>query len=114
MHFCSRASKAARLWRVIRFSAAIPSSLRAAGTAHLPPFTGGAVGYFGYDMVRTIEDIPNTGLDELGIDDAMLMFYKTVLAFDHLRHQIHIISNVIVDASQEPLDIQYQKAVEEI
>src|SRR5207244_8964314 len=80
----------------------------------LPPFTGGAVGYFGYDMVRTIEDIPNTGIDDLGIDDAVLMFFKTVLAFDHLRHQIHIISNVIADDSQESLKVQYQKAVEEI
>src|SRR2546427_5655534 len=81
---------------------------------NLPPFTGGAVGYFGYDMVRTTEEIPNTGRDELGIDDAVLMFYKTVLAFDHLRHQIHIISNVIADDSQESLKVQYQKAVEEI
>jgi len=81
---------------------------------NLPPFTGGAVGYFGYDMVRTIEDIPNTGTDDLGVDDAVLMFYKTVLAFDHLRHQIHIISNVIADDSQESLKVQYQKAVEDI
>jgi anthranilate synthase component I len=81
---------------------------------NLPPFTGGAVGYFGYDMVRTIEDIPNTGVDDLGVDDAVLMFYKTVLAFDHLRHQIHIISNVIVDESNESIDVQYKKAVEEI
>ena len=82
--------------------------------SNLPPFTGGAVGYFGYDMVRTIEDIPKTGVDDLGIDDAVLMFYKTVLAFDHLRHQIHIISNILVDESQESIDIQYRKAVEEI
>jgi anthranilate synthase component 1 len=81
---------------------------------NLPPFTGGAVGYFGYDMVRTIEEIPNTGVDDLGVDDAVLMFYKTILAFDHLRHQIHIISNVIVEESQEPIETQYQKAVEEI
>src|SRR6266481_394570 len=81
---------------------------------NLPPFTGGAVGYFGYDMVRTTEEIPNTGRDELGIDDAVLMFYKTVLAFDHLRHQIHIISNVIVDETKEPIEVQYSKAVEEI
>jgi len=67
---------------------------------NLPPFTGGAVGYF--------------GVDDLGVDDAVLMFYKTVLAFDHLRHQIHIISNVIVDESNEPVEDQYQKAVEEI
>ncbi|HET9217858.1 MAG TPA: anthranilate synthase component I [Terriglobia bacterium] len=80
----------------------------------LPPFTGGAVGYFGYDMVRVIENIPDTGRDDLGIDDAVLMFYKTVLAFDHLRHQIHIISNLLVDESAEPLESQYAKAEEEI
>src|SRR3989449_5789243 len=81
---------------------------------NLPPFTGGAVGYFGYDMVRTVEDIPNRGTDDLGVDDAVLMFYKTVLAFDHLRHQIHIISNVIADDSQESLEVQYRKAVDDI
>ena len=81
---------------------------------NLPPFTGGAVGYFGYDMVRTIEDIPSTSVDDLGADDAVLMFYKTILAFDHLRHQIHIISNILVGESQESIDVQYQKAVDEI
>src|SRR5437764_7058684 len=81
---------------------------------NLPPFTGGAVGYFGYDMVRTIEDIPQHGFKQLGVDDAVLMFYKTVLAFDHLRHQIHIISNIIVDDSHETIDIQYLNAVREI
>src|SRR6516225_10555775 len=81
---------------------------------NLPPFTGGAVGYFGYDMVRTIEDIPKRAVDDLGVDDAVLMFYKTVLAFDRLRHQIHIISNLIVEDSREPIEIQYRKASEEI
>jgi anthranilate synthase component 1 len=81
---------------------------------NLPPFTGGAVGYFGYDMVRTIEDIPKTAVDDLGVDDAVLMFYKTVLAFDRLRHQIHIISNVIVEDSREPIEVQYEKAVQKI
>src|SRR5688572_25180268 len=77
---------------------------------NLPPFTGGAVGYFGYDMVRIIEEIPGTGKDDLGVDDAVLMFYKTVLAFDHLRHQIHIISNVIADDSEESIELEYAKA----
>src|SRR6478752_2242779 len=80
----------------------------------LPPFTGGAVGYFGYDMVRTIEEIPKSGIDDLGVDDAVLMFYKTVLAFDHLRHQIHIISNILVEDSHDPVEVQYEKAVAEI
>ena len=82
---------------------------------NLPPFTGGAVGYFGYDMVRMIEDIPDTGRDDLGVDDAVLMFYKTILAFDHLRHQIHIISNLLVDESAgADRDRSTRKAVEEI
>src|SRR5437867_12634411 len=81
---------------------------------NLPPFTGGAVGYFGYDMVRTIENIPETGADDIGVDDAVMMFYKTVLAFDHLRHQIHIISNLLVDESSDPLELQYRRATEEI
>jgi len=81
---------------------------------NLPPFTGGAVGYFGYDMVRTIEDIPNTGIDDLGIDDAVLMFFKTVLAFDHLRHQIHIITNIVLDESHTSIEEQYNAAVAEI
>jgi len=81
---------------------------------NLPPFTGGAVGYFGYDMVRTVEDIPDTTTDDLGVDDAVLMFYKTILAFDHLKHQIHIISNLLVDESDAPLEQQYREAVEEI
>jgi len=87
---------------------------KAVKVPNLPPFTGGAVGYFGYDMVRTIEDIPSTGIDDLGIDDAVLMFFKTVLAFDHLRHQIHIITNIILEESQASIEKQYDAAVQEI
>ncbi len=87
---------------------------RAVRLPALPPFTGGAVGYFGYDMVRTVEDIPQNGLDDLGVDDAVLMFYRTVLAFDHVRHQIHIITNLLVDETSEPIETQYQNAMAEI
>jgi anthranilate synthase component 1 len=80
----------------------------------LPPFTGGGVGFFGYDMVRLIEDIPSTGTDDLGVDDAALMFYKTILAFDHVRNQIHIISNLFVGETSEPIEVQYETAVMEI
>jgi anthranilate synthase component 1 len=65
-------------------------------------------------MVRTVEDIPDTTKDDLGVDDAVLMFYKTILAFDHLRHQIHIISNLLIDESKAPLEQQYREATEEI
>ena len=80
----------------------------------LPPFTGGAVGYFGYGMVRLIEDIPETTIDDLGIGDATMMFFRTILAFDHVRNQIHIISNVFLDYDGATTWDLYDSAVREI
>ena len=54
----------------------------------LPPFTAGAVGYFAYDAVRQIEQLPATAADELGVPDACLLFFDEVLAFDHLRKEM--------------------------
>jgi anthranilate synthase component 1 len=62
--------------------------------AGLPPFIGGAIGCFAYDMVRMIEKIPASGRDDLGLDDAVLMFYRGVVAFDHVRHRVWIIQNI--------------------
>ena len=80
----------------------------------LPPFSGGAVGYFGYDMVRLIEDVPDTCIDDLGMDDAVMMFFRTVLAFDHLRNQIHIVTNLFLEDDDEPIEDLYRKAEAEI
>ena len=101
IHFSSRAIANGQPADFMQNLRATMARFKSVKLPNLPPFTGGAVGYFGYDMVRTIEDIPQTGVDDLGVDDAVLMFYKTVLAFDHLRHQIHIISNILVDESHE-------------
>src|ERR1700729_1566300 len=49
----------------------------------LPPFTAGAVGFFAYDVVRRIEQLPELAADELHVPDAYLMFFDEVLAFDH-------------------------------
>jgi anthranilate synthase component 1 len=57
----------------------------------LPPFTAGAVGFFAYDVVRQIETLPATAKDELGVPDACLMFFDQVLAFDHVKKEIHLI-----------------------
>ncbi len=60
----------------------------------LPPFTAGAVGFFAYDVVRRIENLPSTAADELHVPDAFLMFFDEVLAFDHVKKAIHIIITV--------------------
>lgn len=80
----------------------------------LPPFVGGAVGYFSYDAVRWVEKIPQTGADDLKLDDAIMMFFSTILAFDHVRQQILIISNVFIDENSPQLEAKYQKARAEI
>ena len=80
----------------------------------LPPFVGGAVGYVSYDAVRWVETIPQTGEDDLKVDDAMMMFFSTILAFDHARQQILIISNAFIEESAPQLEAKYQKAVAEI
>ena len=57
----------------------------------LPPFTAGAVGFFAYDVVRQIERLPSLSADELYVPDAHLMFFDQVLAFDHVKKEIHLI-----------------------
>jgi anthranilate synthase component 1 len=66
----------------------------------LPPFTAGAVGFFAYDVVRQIERLPETALDELGVPDACLMFFDEVLAFDHVKKEIYLI--LTADLTREP------------
>jgi anthranilate synthase component 1 len=67
----------------------------------LPPFAGGAVGYFGYDAVHWFEHLPRAAEDDLGMDTAVVMFFSSLLAFDHLRHQIQIIVNVFTGDEEE-------------
>ena len=80
----------------------------------LPPFVCGAVGYFSYDAVRWFEKIPDSHEDAIGIDDAVMMFFSRLLAFDHVRHQIHVIANVFTDGTQEGLEAKYRKAIDDI
>jgi anthranilate synthase component 1 len=81
--------------------------------AGLPPFIGGAIGCFAYDMVRMIEKIPASGRDDLGLDDAVLMFYRGVVAFDHVQHRVWIVQNVFTE-DEGSLRGKYDEAVREI
>ena len=68
--------------------------VRAANSAPvpgLPPFAGGAVGYFGYDAVRYVEDIPDSNPDPLGLPDAFLMRTEQLLVFDNLSGTLQLI-----------------------
>jgi anthranilate synthase component 1 len=62
----------------------------------LPRFTGGAVGYLGYDIVRTIESLPAPPPDDRELPDALLMVADTLLVLDNLYNRATIIANVEV------------------
>jgi anthranilate synthase component 1 len=85
---------------------------RPAAIPGLPPFTAGAVGYFAYDVVRQLEKIGEHAKDDLHVPDAELMFFDRLLAFDHLRHQIHIVA--AADVSRESPQRAYDRAVKDI
>jgi anthranilate synthase component 1 len=85
---------------------------RPAHVPGLPPFTAGAVGYFAYDAVRRLENIGTHAKQDVAVPDCMLMFFDRLLAFDHLRHQIHIIANA--DVSSESPKRAYARALRDI
>ncbi len=66
-----------------------------------PPFTGGAVGYFGYDLVRTVEPLGEPNPDQLHLPDMALMLSDLLVTFDHLKHTVTILVNADLDAEPD-------------
>jgi anthranilate synthase component 1 len=78
----------------------------------LPPFAGGAVGFFGYDLVRTVEPLGEPNPDTVGLPDMALMITDVLVAFDHQRHEVTLIANAFVEDGG--VDEAYSRAVETI
>jgi anthranilate synthase component 1 len=86
------------------------------------PFTGGAVGFFGYDLVRTVEPLGNPwadGEDPLGLPDMALMLSDALVVFDHLKHTVTIVANADLQAASSPegepdLECAYERAARTI
>jgi len=67
----------------------------------LPPFSGGAVGFFAYDLVRTVEPLGEPNPDPVGVPDMALMLTDVLVVFDHLRHEVSILANVYAEDDVE-------------
>src|ERR671922_1067891 len=64
----------------------------------LPPFAGGAVGMFGYDLVRSAEPtVGQPNRDDTAVPELGLMITDVLLAFDHLRHEVTVLANVLCE-----------------
>jgi anthranilate synthase component I len=68
----------------------------------LPPFAGGAVGMFGYDLVRSAEpSVGEPNPDDIGMPELAVMVTDVLLAFDHLRHEVTVLANVVAEGDVE-------------
>jgi anthranilate synthase component I len=80
----------------------------------LPRFTGGAVGYFSYDTARWFETLPDRHPKSAVLPEMMFGLYRTILAFDHLKQEIVVISNIFHSGSALQLKQSYSQAVADI
>jgi anthranilate synthase component 1 len=78
----------------------------------LPRFTGGAVGFFSYDLVNYFEKLPRIKNNDLGLPDFQLMFMDTIVIFDHARHTLKIIANAYTGSGS--CEQAYKKALARI
>ncbi len=106
--------------RVVRWSLGDPGDPYALAAAEvgrfsqaplldLPPFAGGAVGIFGYDLVRGVEPLGPPNPDRLGIPDLALMLSDVLVVFDHLKHTVTVLANVY--AEEDEIERSYAQAL---
>ncbi|MCE9544082.1 MAG: chorismate-binding protein, partial [Planctomycetia bacterium] len=68
------------------------TAIRAATLPELPPFTSGAIGYAGYDVVRYTENLPNAPTDDRQLPDLCFGFYDHMLVFDQINKTIVVLA----------------------
>ncbi len=71
----------------------------------MPPFTGGLVGYFGYETVKWTENVPTHNESKIDIPDSIFMLFEDLIAFDHLKGTALVISNINI---KNDIDIEKQ------
>jgi anthranilate synthase component 1 len=111
--------------RNLRFDRSVPDPirllneelipLRVKGEDKLPPFFGGAVGYFGYGAGGWSERLPDSQPDDLGLPDAKLLFFDNVVVFDHVQQKLYVVANVFTkEGTVEEAERRLERAVERL
>jgi anthranilate synthase component I len=81
----------------------------------LPPFAGGVVGMFGYDLARSAEPtIGEPNPDETGMPELAVMVTDVLLAFDHLRHEVTVLANVVAEDDVERAYDEAARAIADV
>jgi anthranilate synthase component 1 len=92
---------------------ALPREAATSVRDDLPPFTGGAVGYAGYDAARRLERLPAKNPDPIGLPDAWFGIFDTVIAFDHVRHRLLFVTHAEEGGEAEEEALARLSALEE-
>lgn len=77
----------------------------------MPRLSGGAVGFFGYDLVRSVEYLPNAPKDTVGLPDCHFMIVDEMIAFDHLKQKLVLMVNM---STKDDITLSYQRALERL
>ena len=85
-----------------RYRLSHPKDTEMSTAGGLPRFTGGAVGFLAYDVIRHFEPrVQVPAADPQGLPEALFMFVDTLLVFDHLKHAIKVVSHCRLDGDIE-------------
>ncbi|MGN6592525.1 MAG: anthranilate synthase component I [Terriglobales bacterium] len=90
---------------------------RIAPLPSLPPFLAGGLGFLGYDVVRSLERLPESARDDLQLDESLLMFFSRQLIFDHVRREITLVACVRTEAAvgaEGSLTAEYKRALADL
>jgi anthranilate synthase component I len=97
-----RVTERATVEEPLRFVDQYLAKLTPAVPPGLPRFFGGAVGWLGYDIVRSFERLPSTKPDDLGLPELCFAVTDTVVVFDNLRGTVKVVASVDVGDGSDP------------
>jgi anthranilate synthase component 1 len=97
-----RVTERATVEEPMRFVDQYLAKLTPAVPPGLPRFFGGAVGWLGYDIVRSFERLPATKPDDLGLPELCFAITDTVVVFDNLRGTVKVVASVDVGDGTDP------------
>lgn len=78
------------------------------------PFTTGAIGYIGYDVIRQYEQIGEVLPDEVQMPEIHLMIYNEVVIFDHLEEKVFVLAAPRENEAEAQLEVRVMKRIEEL
>jgi len=79
----------------------------------LPPFQGGLVGYFNYDLIRTWERLPGISPENHNMPEAVFTAARRMIIFDHLTHMIRVVAFAHLNREEE-IEQTYNRACQEV